>query len=182
MAKQFLVWKDRNCNGVNPEWLSLTGSEFYELTKKEENKDRFFMRIPPVAKGDDLIIIETTKERFLESEKERKSELRKSKHAKKFKQTHFDFFNEADEIILFELIGNQEETLEESIEESIMLEKLHEALEILSPEEKEVIHLYYFTEGATERSVAEQLNISQPTFNYRKEKTLKKLKDFFYQK
>ena len=68
MAKKFLVWKDKNCNGVNPEWLFLTGDEFYEFIQKEENKGRHFIKMPPMDKGDDEITIEATKEEYDKAE------------------------------------------------------------------------------------------------------------------
>lgn len=181
MAKQYLIWKDRNCNGINPEWISLTGKEFFEFIHKDENNGRFFIKLPSLGDGDDTIYIETTKEKYKKSENKRKAESKKKKYKNLFQEVSFNISNENDDLCLYESIGLLDESFEEKIENSIMLDNLNKALNNLSFDELEIISLYYFTDGATERSVAQQLGISQPTFNYRKEKVLKKLKDFFYQ-
>lgn len=42
MSKKYFIWKDHSCNGVNPEWIELSGSEFYQFINKPENKTRRF--------------------------------------------------------------------------------------------------------------------------------------------
>ena len=33
MKSIFLVWKDKNCNGENPEWIYMKENEFFEFNK-----------------------------------------------------------------------------------------------------------------------------------------------------
>ena len=54
---------------------------------------------------------------------------------------------------------------------------LHEALNKLNPEEREIIQALFFEE-IPQRDLAKKLNISQGAVFRRKEKTLKKLKEF----
>lgn len=46
MANMFFVWKDPNCNGVNPEWIQMTGKQFHEFITKPENSKRTFIKGP----------------------------------------------------------------------------------------------------------------------------------------
>lgn len=56
--KYYLVWKDATCNGVNPEWIFMTGKDFYKFIKKTENKNRNFMTLDDrVCKDADIITI-----------------------------------------------------------------------------------------------------------------------------
>lgn len=43
MKNMFFVWKDPNWNGVKPEWIQMTGEEFYAFVTKPENKARYFI-------------------------------------------------------------------------------------------------------------------------------------------
>lgn len=176
MAKQFLVWKDRNCNGVNPEWLSLTGEEFYEFIRKEENKNRRFIKMPPIDKGEDEIIIEANEVEYMKWLKEYKRSLYLYETKKNVEVVSVNVFTDEDNADLYEKIASDEKSVEEVVEKSILVGKLHKALEQFSEEEKEIIRLYYFTDDATERSVAAQLGVSQPALHKKIKKNMKKLK------
>ena len=45
MKSIFLVWKDKNCNGENPEWIHMTAKEFFEFKQKPENSERKFVQV-----------------------------------------------------------------------------------------------------------------------------------------
>ena len=45
MESIFLVWKDKNCNGENPEWIHMTAKEFFEFKQKPENSERKFVQV-----------------------------------------------------------------------------------------------------------------------------------------
>ena len=45
MKKQYFVWKDPNCNGINPEWLEMTPREFYLFRKEPQNRTRLFVTL-----------------------------------------------------------------------------------------------------------------------------------------
>ena len=71
MAKKYLVWKDRNCNGINPEWIEMTGEEFYAFISKDENKKRRFIVLNNrICEDADVIIMEANEEEFLRFQKE----------------------------------------------------------------------------------------------------------------
>jgi len=181
MAKQFWVWKDRNCNGENPEWLSLTGEEFYEFIQKEENKGRCFVKLSSLDDEDDTIIIESTKEKYDEAEKERKRADYVCEGMMNHETVSVYTYADEDDASVYEKIASDEISVENAIEHVMMLGKLHDALKRLTPEEAELINLYYFTEGATERSVAAILGVSRKTVAYRRDKIIEFLKSFFAQ-
>ena len=176
MAKQFLVWKDRNCNGVNPEWLSLTGEEFYEFIRKEENKGRRFINMVPLDKGEDGYIIEANEEMY----KKHRDEKRHAQYIKEFKSMYetVSVYTYADEdnASLYDKTSTDDISIEEGIEHAMLLGKLNEALAMLDKDELGIIKLYFFTEGTTERFAANMLGISQPAFHKKMKKIIEKLK------
>ena len=181
MAKKFLVWKDKNCNGVNPEWLFLTGEEFYELIKKEENKDRHFIKMPPIDKSDDEIIIEANEVEYKKWLKEYKRSLYLYETRKNVEVISVNVFADEDDADLYEKTASDEESIEDVVEKSILIGKLHEAIEQLTDEEKEIIRLYYFADDATERSVATKMGMHYMTLHNKKTKILEKLKKILVQ-
>ena len=179
MAKQFLVWKDKACNGVNPEWLSLTGKEFYEFIQKEENKGRFFIKLKSFGDGDDEIIIESTEEQFLmeKSKQNRSYYLQQQNTGYK---TISAFEEDDDELNEYDKNAVDEKSIEEVVEQAMLIGKLHEALEMLDEDEIEIVKLYYF-DNETERTVAEKLGVHYMTLHNRKMKILEKLKKYLVQ-
>ena len=173
MTKQFLVWNDKDCNGVNPEWLSLTGKEFYEFIQKEENKGRFFIKLKSFGDGDNEIIIESTEEQFLmeKSKQNRSYYLQQQNEGYKTISAYEEDDNELNE---YDKNAGDEESIEDVIEQVMLIGKLHEALEMLDEEEKMIINLYYF-QNLSEAESAGLMGISQQTFHNRKTKILKKL-------
>ncbi|WP_019680631.1 hypothetical protein [Ruminococcus flavefaciens] len=83
-----------------------------------------------------------------------------------------DEFNGAD------IVVDTAEPLEDKSLRNQMIEKLPEALSVLSDAEKEYIELLYYKE-MTERQAAEAIGIAQPPFHRRKNRILKKLSNFF---
>ena len=62
-----------------------------------------------------------------------------------------------------------------------MLNRLKEIIEFLTPEEVEIVKMYFFTDEATERSIANNSGILQQTLHKRKKNVLIKMKKFFCQ-
>ena len=52
MKSIFLVWKDKNCNGENPEWIYMKANEFFEFKKLPENADRRFVQVAACLYGE----------------------------------------------------------------------------------------------------------------------------------
>lgn len=70
-----------------------------------------------------------------------------------------------------------EESVENTVLYKLEMDRLHTAIAALTPEEQALIHALFFEEK-TEQAVAEKLNISQQAIHKRKNKILKKLKNF----
>ena len=77
-----------------------------------------------------------------------------------------------DEIVLVDFTAD----VMEAYEESQIAERLHEALQALGEEERQLLEYLYYDELA-EREVAAILDISQPAVTKRKHKILQKLRN-----
>ena len=69
MKSIFLVWKDKNCNGENPEWIYMKANEFFEFKKLPENADRRFVQVGDQKSSleDTVIFIEANEELYKKS-------------------------------------------------------------------------------------------------------------------
>ena len=78
MYKRYFRWKDANCNGIAPEWIEMTGKEFFLFTKSPESKGRYFIEMNEA--GMEPIVIEATVDKYIEWRKQmrRRSRLVKS--------------------------------------------------------------------------------------------------------
>ena len=85
---------------------------------------------------------------------------------------------DTDELDGTSIVEDTSEPIEEKILRKLMIEKLPEAIEVLSEEEKELIEMLYF-ERMTERQITTVTGVPQTTINYRRKRILKKLSDFF---
>ena len=72
MKSIFLVWKDKNCNGENPEWIYMKANEFFEFKKLPENADRRFVQVGDKKSSleDTVIFIEANEELYKKSNAE----------------------------------------------------------------------------------------------------------------
>ena len=77
-----------------------------------------------------------------------------------------------------DLVTDTSEPFEERIQRQLMIEKLPEALSILSEDEKEFIEKIYFI-GVSVRQISRETGILRTTLDYRRDRILKKLSDFF---
>lgn len=66
MASMYFVWKDPNCNGIDPEWIQITRKQFNEFTRRPENKGRKFTRTPidPENRFKGVYVVEATNEAY----------------------------------------------------------------------------------------------------------------------
>lgn len=78
MTNMFFVWKDPNCNGVNPEWIQMTGTEFHEFITRPENKKRKIIKeyVDPDNKRLGFYRFEVTPEEYRKWDAKRKRDLR----------------------------------------------------------------------------------------------------------
>ena len=63
--KKYFIWKDANCNGINPEWLEITGQEFRKL-KKENPERRFIISYDEDDPESDRFLFEATRKDYNE--------------------------------------------------------------------------------------------------------------------
>ena len=78
MANMFLVWKNPDCNGVNPEWIQMTGKQFHEFITRPENQKRKFIKeyVDPYNRRLGFYRFEVTPEVFRKWDANRKRDLR----------------------------------------------------------------------------------------------------------
>lgn len=94
------------------------------------------------------------------------------------------FYNalDTDEILGEDMIPDTfAESVERSAFQRVFTEKLRDAMEILSEEEKNFLSLIYFSnfgEGVSQREAAKMLGISQPAVKKRHDKIISNLKKF----
>ena len=64
MSNRYFIWKEANCQEINSKWVEISGREFYSLLK-ESPKKRYFEKIDEcVENGADVLVFETTYERY----------------------------------------------------------------------------------------------------------------------
>ena len=82
MKSIFLVWKDKNCNGENSEWIYMKANEFFEFKKLPENADRRFVQVGDKKSSldDTEIFIEANEELYKKSNPNYTTEHRKGQH------------------------------------------------------------------------------------------------------
>ena len=78
MKSIFLVWKDKNCNGENPEWIHMTAKEFFEFKQKPENSERKFVQVEDknLSSKYSVIFIEANKELYKKCNAEHSEDMR----------------------------------------------------------------------------------------------------------
>lgn len=88
-----------------------------------------------------------------------------------------EFVTEEKDRTIEERFADKSIDIEKLVAVKMQIAALHEALNKLNPEEREIIQALFFEE-IPQRYLAKKLNISQGAVFRRKEKTLKKLKEF----
>ncbi len=97
---------------------------------------------------------------------------------RKNKLSYFsEFVTEEKDRTIEERFADKSIGIEKLVAVKMQIAALHEALNKLNPEEREIIQALFFEE-IPQRDLAKKLNISQGAVFRRKEKTLKKLKVF----
>lgn len=97
---------------------------------------------------------------------------------RKNKLSYFsEFVTEEKDRTIEERFADKSIGIEKLVAVKMQIAALHEALNKLNPEEREIIQALFFEE-IPQRDLAKKLNISQGAVFRRKEKTLKKLKEF----
>lgn len=183
MKITYLVWKDPNCNGVNPEWEYLSRKKFLALVKSPKGDGRQFIKLNTTNGdgSDGKIVIEATEAEYKDwlIEKRHRQYLRDINPG--YTEISYHAIREEDddcsgeEILADETVNVLDDCL-------LMMDKqiLKSALEQLTPEEHRLIAFFYLSdEQGTERDFSTLTGIPQKTVNDRKNRVLKKLKKYF---
>ncbi len=187
--KRYFVWKDPDCNGISPEWLEISGNEFYDLVNDPANSERTFIPwCDEDEDGKDSFIFEVTEEEFKEWDRNRKREAyrRKAFFDEKILFVDWDevvYYDDTDPVTLGDVIPDPDAHVEPTAEEEL-IEDLYEALKTLSKKERQIIDALYLKndDNKSEREITRELGISHMTMNCRKNRVLKKLRKYFAQK
>ena len=196
VGKVYYRWKDTN----DHTWIEMTGKEYYDFVNSEEGAKHFFVEeIDPYLEAD-TIVHEATEAEFRKwkSEKVQYFQLRADMRAQadgistedknhrrkmpmvysvvSFNQT---FENDDDDAptSLEEIVADPDSLFEDELLMKISIAK---AIEILLPEEKEVIFSFFFDnpQELGEREISKKIGVPLMTFNDRKNRALKKIKKF----
>lgn len=180
MATKFLVWANKACNGKNIQWKQISGFEFFRLIKQPANKNRFFIKLPAEEWYEDEIFIESTQEQYVRWKKEENHKAYISKENQKFQTiSQYNYtLDDEDGIDILENIPDKQSNFEEIIEQTIMSNELHKALEMLTENEILLIN-YRYSNKLTIRETAKKMGISKSNVEYREKNILEKLKNFW---
>ena len=184
MSKKYYVWKNRECQGINPEWIELTGKEFVELCKA--NKDlpdeekRWFYKLPGLEEGDDYLVLECTKEKYLESQNEKEKRAYKVNLWDEFNIVSLDYKytdSSGEEYSLGDMVADPNANVENDYLSGV----LYDAIDQLDISDKEFI-LYWIKSkkmGMPDENIAQSLGITRNILRYAIETICGKLKMFF---
>lgn len=204
MSNQFFIWKNPNCNGINPKWLEITGEEFYKLTSDKNNDNRYFVRdyINPEKQELGYFTFEVTKDDFNKWDAARKKKERSSDvlvaNSKKAKLSLRDDIDESqfsniptvvsfeapisdeEDFTLHDVIADESNEFENVIN-TLLLEQIHIVSREFPEKERVLIDWLYFDndEEQTESEFGRKYNLTHQAINYQKKKIIEKLKKIF---
>lgn len=204
MSNKYFIWKDAECKGVNPVWIELSGEDFYKFIKNPLNAQRRFVKEyfeddtdsgyykvevteekyrewrtlqKRKERNEDVLIANNKKHRLLDKDEVDKNAVKAIPYVLSFDAPLTD---DDDETTYHDIVPDMECGYE-NVEHQLLVKKLHQILEYLSDEEREVLNHIYFnnSENKSENEIAKEMNISHQLLGYRRKKILKKLKKFF---
>ncbi len=181
MSRKYYVWKNPDCNGKNIEWNEITSKQFKELVKNPENVSRRFIKFNnDICHDADVIILECTESQY----KDWRVDSNRVDYLKRCRKNQielsFDTAYGMTELFLNEIIADYSVDVEADAIESYLLERLTQAIECLTNEEKRQLALFFFCDES-EREIARRNGIPQKTMNNRKKAIIKKLKKIMAQ-
>jgi hypothetical protein len=183
MKTTYLVWKDRDCNGVNPDWQEITGQEFYALVNAPENKGRRFIKLYSAIEdgSDGDIVMESTKEEYRKwrKEKDHSDWVREGQEEIGYQVVSYHAMETEDGCFGEELLRDENCDVEAECAKTFEREAVRAAIARLSEEEKRMVEYFYLSaEQGTERDYALLHGIPKTTVNRKKMAALEKLKNF----
>ena len=185
--KRYFIWKDANCNGIDPEWLEIKGKEFLEIVRDPENKRRFIQWHDEDGECPDVVWYEVTNRDYLDYKKEMAMEAYKRKKFYDENTLIVDldeviYYDDDDPVTRADTIADRTAYIEPYSEEQFILD-LQDALQVLSEAERNLIDLLFLKNDShkSERQIAEELGIPHRTINSRKKRIFKKISTTFAQ-
>lgn len=201
MANRYFIWKDPDCNGVRPEWIELSGDEFFKFITKSENKHRRFIKEFVDENHIELgyYKFEVNGENFREWETSRKQKQRSEDvliaNKKKSKLSENDCvdekqirsiptvvsfdapFSEENDTTYHDIVPDTENGFED-VEKKWMLDEIYRLTRNFPKSEREVLDWLYFDnpENKLEVQIANEHNVSHQYIYKVKKKIEKKLK------
>lgn len=176
MAKYY-IWKDKNCNGVNIEWLELTRREFKEFCKEPENRKRRIIILKDTEEDGDTVFIEVNKKIYEEWKKEANRRFYLNKIYDEFVTVSYYEAKEGEEPLV-DSFEDTDDSIEDKVIDRVSKEKLLVALEKLNEEEQKLIYMIYVEEVEI-KALANEMGIPYTTLYGRVKKILKKMKKIF---
>ena len=185
MANKYYIWKDSNCNGINPDWVEISGTQFFKLVQDKTQK-RYFKRIDDgVEDGADVLIMETTYEEYKDWHKKQESKRRKKKRQEQYKPQFIslDELTSDSEFTYSEVIPDTSVNVEDDVLTNIENAMLREIIASLSDEEKQVLKIVKqaIEKKISERQICKEMEIDREEFRYKREKIFKKIRKSFPQ-
>ncbi|MDR1892683.1 MAG: hypothetical protein LBQ48_06715 [Oscillospiraceae bacterium] len=181
MKTTYLVWKDPNCGGINPEWDFLTRRQFLTLFKSPEGKKRRFVKLHAVDDdgGDDRIVIEATK-------KEHTAWLKEKRHLQHLRDSDpgytmvsYHQMETEEECYGEELLPDPDCDVEAECFRNFEREAVKAALSRLSKAERHLIeYLYLSKDPGTVRGYEQLTGVSKSAASRRQISAIAKLKNF----
>ncbi len=184
MDKKYYVWRDRHCNGVNPDWEEYTGPAFYEFIRRPENAGRRFIRLGnDVDRDAGIITIEATPEQYREWMREQRWKSDRRKDSRGVELISLDYTTEdpdgdEDQEERNPLYGGGAvDGLEDGVLDSLLEEQLISALRHLTAAERTLMELLY-VKNMSFREAGKCLDMSCCTVMRRKNAALQKLRRY----
>ena len=185
MKKLFFRWKDENCNGVNPEWVEMTGKEFLDFKRNPKNKHRKFAEYIDEYQESETIVMEVTKDTYNRWHCE--DVIRKRKRTERmeagYKEISMDeeiCGQNVEDFTLHDVLADDSIDVEQDAIKRCELSRLKAALKHLETEEMELLTALFLTDNPlNEREYAERLGVSQPAINKQKKMIMEKIRKNF---
>lgn len=194
MSIRYFAWKNgRKAETEKQQWEELTAKEYkaiYESNKEKEiSERRFFIRVPGVEDGDDIFMFESNYDEFREYRNEKERASRKKKKLQEYEDEYGKFAVQSldtefedgsgNSFALHNLISDDSSLFEDQLILSIAMK---EAMGFLTPDEFALIYSTVMSEKPmTLREYSDKIGVPFTTLEYRRKKTLEKLKRFFVQ-
>lgn len=185
MAKKYYRWKNPNCKGINPEWIEMSGKEYYQFINRPENETRRFEVLGNrICKEADILVFEVTEERYEEYSKEHRHERYLDESSKEYSSVSLqDNFSKNEDLKYEEVVSDESIDVENEAISAVNQKALIEKIDNLKSPEYETakLLLHSYSNEVSEREICRQNEIPHTTFLSRKEKIFEKFKKSFDQ-